>query len=94
MILMRSIAAQSELQTFLCKKTLVPNRSLATENSVIGTGAEREIVAVDPAGRRTRDIVSAESLLRILELHQSFSAREWSLRGGGGVQKSMSICRR
>ena len=55
MILVRAIAAQRELHIGLEKETLVTQRTLTAENSVIRTGAEREIMPVNSALRRARE---------------------------------------
>ena len=44
-VLVRSVAAQGELQVALEEKILVTQRGLAAKNPIVGAGAEREVVS-------------------------------------------------
>src|SRR6476646_4807649 len=52
MVLVQPIAAQSELQILLKEEVLVAERNLPAKNPIIGSGAESQVMAVNPAFRR------------------------------------------
>ena len=64
MIIVRAIAAESELAIGFCKKTLVTQGTLRAENPIIRTGAKRKIVPVDPALRRARNFYFVKFFLQ------------------------------
>src|SRR5207248_10236888 len=49
MIIVRAIAAESELAIGFCEKILVTHRTLRAENPIIRTGAKGEVVPVNSA---------------------------------------------
>src|SRR4051812_16186048 len=62
-ILMLSIAPQSELGVGLEEKIVVTESGLSAEDSIVGTGAEREIMPMDSARRRSGNFHFVELLL-------------------------------
>ena len=55
MIIVRPVAAESELAIRFREKILVTHGALRAENPIIRTGAKGEIVPVDSALRRARN---------------------------------------
>src|SRR5437667_7887122 len=83
MILMGTVTAQRELHIRFKENILISKRSLLTEDAIVRSGAEGEIVTVNPTFRSARNFDLVEFLFKPAAISGwKFYAGEQDRRGG------------